>query len=71
MAKWRQERSVTSSGQFVLDNGEIDETDEFIWRMYSLFLLINRHVAECVDDDTVSNALRHMRTKVPIPFETI
>jgi hypothetical protein len=35
-------------------------TDEKIWRELSLGLLINRHVADCIDDDTVSNELRRV-----------
>jgi len=45
------------------------ETDEWIFREYSLFLLINRHVADCIDDDTVSRALHKLRERMPLPFE--
>jgi hypothetical protein len=35
-------------------------TDEKIWRELSLGLLINRHCAECIDDDEVSRELRRV-----------
>lgn len=71
MSEWRKEREATSRGQFVLGSDGIEETDEFIWREYSLFLLVNRHVADSIDDNDVSTALQQMRAKVPVPFETI
>ncbi|MGH6670747.1 MAG: hypothetical protein ACRECV_02080 [Xanthobacteraceae bacterium] len=43
--------------------------DELIWWKYSLFLLCNRHVADCIDDDEVSVALNNMAAKIPLPYD--
>lgn len=45
------------------------ESDEWIWREYSLFLLINRHCGEYLTDDEVSEALWKVRQRIPLPFE--
>jgi hypothetical protein len=45
------------------------ESDEWIWREYSLYLICNRHVPEFMGDDTVSDALRKMRARTPLPYE--
>lgn len=48
--------------------------DEKIWRLYSLCLVCNRHVAEFWTDDEVSIALNNMAERLPLPhgfdFET-
>jgi hypothetical protein len=44
------------------------ESDGWIWEQYSLFLIINRHVADFFDDDTVSQHLRSVRNRIPLPF---
>ncbi|MGH7223784.1 MAG: hypothetical protein ACRELF_11185 [Gemmataceae bacterium] len=43
--------------------------DELIWWRYSLYLLCNRHVADCIDDDEVSVALNNMAAKIPLPYD--
>ncbi len=42
--------------------------DEKIWALYSLCLVCNRHVAEFMDDDEVSEALNKMAELLPLPF---
>lgn len=42
--------------------------DEKIWWYYSLYLLCNRHVVDCVDDETVSSALNKMAARIELPF---
>ncbi len=42
--------------------------DEKIWRLYSLCLVCNRHVADFMDDDDVSEALNKMRARLPLPY---
>ena len=41
--------------------------DEKIWALYSLCLMMNRHVAEFQDDDEVSSALNKMAERMPLP----
>ena len=41
--------------------------DEKIWKIFSLCLMCNRHVPDCFDDDDVSNALRSMAERLPLP----
>jgi len=55
--------------RFRLDNaGNVYETDEWIWEQYSLFLIINRHVCDSMDDADVSHALCNVRKTIPLPF---
>ena len=44
------------------------ETDEWIWSRYALALLINRHCSEAFDDDTISDALQNVRSRIPLPY---
>jgi len=41
--------------------------DEKIWHLYSLCLVINRHVSEDWSDDEVSSALNKMAERLPLP----
>ena len=43
--------------------------DEKLWWYYSLYLICNRHVADCVDDQTVSEALNKMAARIELPFD--
>jgi hypothetical protein len=61
--KWSAATTVTLSPRLT------PETDEWIWWNYSLMLLINRHVADFMDDDTVSDALQKVRQRIPLPFD--
>ena len=62
---WRTVASVT------VRNGPPRESDQWIFEKYALFLIINRHCADCMDDDTVSDALRKVRERIELPFEWI
>jgi len=52
-------------------NGEVYETDQRIFEEYALFGLINRHVADFMDDDTVSHALHNVRRTIELPFDPL
>ena len=42
--------------------------DEKIWWQYSLYLVCNRHVADFMDNETVSSALNKMAERIPLPY---
>jgi hypothetical protein len=42
------------------------ESDLWIWSRYALTLEINSHCAEAFDDETVSDALQKVRTRIPL-----
>ena len=54
----------------LLRDGEgVYETDQWIFEQYALFGLINRHVPDCMSDDTVSHALRNVRKTIQLPYD--
>jgi hypothetical protein len=60
-SKWSAARTVTLPPRLPY------ESDEWIWSRYSLALLINRHVADFMDDETVCDALQKVRSRIPLP----
>lgn len=60
--KWQRGRTVTLPERMPYGS------DLWIWHHYSLMMLINRHVADYVDDDTVSEHLQHVRRNIPLPY---
>jgi hypothetical protein len=57
------------SGMTIVDVPLPMTGDERIWWVYSLCLEINRHVADCIDDDDVSSALNKMVARHhPLPY---
>jgi hypothetical protein len=57
---WRTEQSADVSGGL---------TDEKIWNELSLALIINRHCAEYIDDDVVSQELWRVWHATRLPWE--
>lgn len=64
MSKWKTARRAT-----VPRPDFPRESDGWIWSRYSLYLLINRHCAEFMDDDTVSSALHKVRENIELPYD--
>ncbi len=60
MRKWNEARTVTVPRPI---NG-----DEKIWWYYALTMTCNRHVAEYMDDDEVSEALNKMAARLELPY---
>lgn len=45
------------------------ESDGWIWERYALYLVINRHVAEAMPDDLVSEHLQRVRENIDLPYD--